>query len=272
MAVCRDVYEREPLVDELVTLLSNEEVAPQLWLADFLAPRIASTVRPGQFVHVRIPDFDGHVLRRPFSVGAWSRGEGRISILYQTVGKGTRKLSEASADTVTNMIGPIGRGWNPPQGIKKALLVCGGVGVAPLMMLARELAATGTETICLLGATTADRLVGVNGLAAAGVDVRIATDDGTDGHHGFCTDLIEENAEGVDYIAVCGPGPMEVAAAREIEVLRGVLSPDVVCEVSMERRMACGVGACLSCVVETVAGRKRACVDGPVFEMSEVIW
>ncbi len=271
-ADARDVGVSPKMVDESAQIVSNERIAESIWRIDMLSPTIARTAEPGQFVHMRIPNLDGHVLRRPFSIADWDREATTISVIYQTVGVGTRKLTEALPGDSTKLIGPIGRGWSVPGGISKALLVCGGVGVASLAMLARQLADAGVDVRCLIGATTAARLVGVD-LAEDGVDVRVATDDGSQGHCGFCTELIPDAAEGAGYVAVCGPGPMEVSAMREIAALpAGLLAEDVRMEVSLERRMACGIGACLSCVVDTVAGRKRACVDGPVFDASEVIW
>ena len=257
------------MFDEQVTIISNEPIAPSLHIVELAAPQIASCAEPGQFVHLRIPDFEGHVLRRPFSIYQWDGGNGMISIMYQTVGAGSDRLAEARPGATTMAIGPIGRGWQPPSGVERAVLVCGGVGVAPLTMLAGQLIAGGTAVTCLVGATTAERLVGDEVLGSLGADVRIATDDGTAGHHGFCIDLLAECPADVDYVAICGPGPMEKAAVARVAELWGA---DCACEVSVERRMACGIGACLSCVVETVDGRKRACVDGPVFDAAEVVW
>lgn len=257
------------MFDEQVTIISNERVAPSLHVVELAAPQIASCAEPGQFVHLQIPDFGGHVLRRPFSIYTWDGERGTISILYQTVGSGSERLAETAPGAESRAIGPVGRGWCPPEGVREAVLVCGGVGVAPLTMLAKRLVESGAHVTCLVGATTAERLVGTGLLGELGADVRIATDDGTAGHHGFCTDLLAECPAAVDYVAICGPAPMEKAAVARVGEVWGA---GCACEVSVERRMACGIGACLSCVVETVDGRKRACVDGPVFEASEVVW
>lgn len=262
------------LVDERVEVLSNENVAPSIYQIELLAPQIASRVQPGQFIHFEIPNFEGHVLRRPFSVCKWESGRGTIALLYQAVGKGSERLTHAMRGDASRAIGPIGRGWRPAAGTRRAVLVCGGMGVAPLTMLARRLASEGAKVDCLLGATTAERLVGIAALEECGASVHICTDDGTLGHGGFCTDLIPEFVPGADYVAVCGPGPMEAAAVRAVEAIRPDHASDgaFTFEVSLERRMACGIGACLSCVVDTVDGKKRACVDGPVFDAAEVVW
>ena len=257
------------LGDERVEILSNECVAPQIHVIVLHAPKIASKVQPGQFVHLRIPGFAGHVLRRPFSVYRW--GEDKISIMYQVVGKGSKALSLAKPGTHTMAIGPVGHGWNVPQATSRALLVCGGMGIAPQTMLAKQLVEAGVHVDVLVGATTAQRVVGTEVLWEAGAEVHVSTDDGTMGYHGFCTELIPKYAPQTDYVAVCGPEPMERSAIRALNTCTEEgLRP--VCEVSLERRMACGIGVCLSCVVDTIDGRKRACVDGPVFNSTEVVW
>jgi len=262
------------LIDERVEILSNEGVAPSIYHMALMAPQIASRVQPGQFIHLEIPRFEGHVLRRPFSVYQWDDERKTLEILYQAVGSGSGRLACARWGDVTRAIGPIGHGWSPQTGVRRAVLVCGGMGVAPLTMLAEQLVSSGAQVDCLLGATTAERLVGIQALEEIGAAVHICTDDGSAGHAGFCTELIGDYAPNADYMAVCGPGPMEAAAASAVETARPGWADDPAFrfEVSMERRMACGVGACLSCVVDTVEGKRRACVDGPVFEASEVVW
>ncbi len=279
------------LVDEKVEILYNDRVAPSIYIMQLAAPGIASGIKPGQFVHLQIPNFEGHVLRRPFSVYSWDDDRQTISIMYQVVGEGSRALTRASKGTRTMAIGPIGNGWSVPEGARKAIMVCGGLGVAPQTMLAKQMVDEGMEVHCLLGATTESRIIGKMVLDDYGVDVRVSTDDGSYGYHGFCTDLIGEYMNRTGYISICGPEPMERAAVREISRLTGgefgaAPSTDgaavassaagapasLTCQVSLERRMACGIGACLSCVVDTVDGKKRACVDGPVFDAQEVVW
>ncbi len=267
------------LFDERARLVANAGAGPNLFVATFEAPRLAQSVQPGQFAHMQIPGMESHILRRPFSVYGRSLASQTVDILYQVVGAGTRHLSGISprSDLAEGfgLIGPVGRGWSPPAATSRALLVGGGVGAAPLFMLAESLKGQGVPATVVLGAQTHAALA----CEAAYLDllgeddVRCATDDGSYGRPGFCTSLATEAldqaaAEGrpFDYVAVCGPEPLMRIVAQEARE-RGVA-----CEVSMERRMACGVGACLSCVVETVQGKKRSCVDGPVFDGSEVLW
>lgn len=274
------------LVNEPARLLSNKQVGPRLYLMVLHAPLIASHVRPGQFVHLLVPSMEAHVLRRPFSIYARDTAVGTVEILYQTVGFGTRHMADLSCDGgAFELIGPVGNTWSLSDGdalveggevaLRRVLLVGGGVGAAPLHLLAEELVGRGDAVDLVLGAQTADALVCRERYARLlGREPFCATDDGSYGRAGFCTSLVEERlAQGpstdggsYDCVCVCGPEPlMKIVAdlAREA---------DVACEVSLERRMACGVGACLSCVVDTVDGKRRSCVDGPVFDGRKVVW
>ena len=261
------------LVNETARILSNEFAGPRLYLMTLEAPQIAASIEPGQFVHMKVPRMEAHILRRPFSVYARDVDAGTIDVLYQVVGFGTDRMTRLAAGEECELIGPVGATWNPPaEG--RCLLVGGGVGAAPLFMLCERIAASEASVDVVLGAQTKDALVCRERYAALlGGKPRCATDDGTYGRAGFCTSLVEEAlataaAEGspYDYVAVCGPEPL-------MKIVAGLAADaGVRCEVSMEKRMACGIGACLSCVVDTVDGKKRACVDGPVFDARKVVW
>ena len=267
------------LVNESARIVSNENVGPRLFFMVLESPYIARNVKPGQFVHMKVPGAESHVLRRPFSVYASDPDAGTIDVLYQEVGTLTRFMPTLGNETV-EMIGPIGNTWTAPErfdnGIcSHALLVGGGVGAAPLFMLAEELVHIGCQTDVVLGAQTFDALVARERYTTLlGCEPSCATDDGSYGRAGFCTSLVEERlAQGsrsdgkpYDYLAVCGPEPlMKIVASMGADV--GLYT-----EVSMEKRMACGIGACLSCVVDTKGGKRRSCVDGPIFDASEIVW
>lgn len=273
-----------PLINEQARIIENECVGPRLYLMVLQAPRIAESIEPGQFVHVKIPGMADHILRRPFSVYATNPATKTIDILYQTVGYGTDFMTTLTADegalSEVEVLGPVGRCWMPPEHTQRALLVGGGVGAAPLYMLAEQLVETRVHTDVILGAQTEQALVcrgRYEVLLSAGTTDQVAplcsTDDGSFGRAGFATSLVAEALEAAgqagkqyDYVAVCGPEPLMRAVA---DLCAGA---GVYCEVSMERRMACGIGACLSCVVETTEGKLRACVDGPIFEATKVVW
>ena len=261
------------LVNETARILSNEFAGPRLYLMTLEAPQIAASIEPGQFVHMKVPRMEAHILRRPFSVYARDVDAGTIDVLYQVVGFGTDHMTGLAPGEECELIGPVGATWNPPaEG--RCLLVGGGVGAAPLFMLCERIAASEASVDVVLGAQTKDALVCRERYAALlGGEPRCATDDGTYGRAGFCTSLVKEalaaaaaGGSPYDYVAVCGPEPlMKIVACLAADA-------GVRCEVSMEKRMACGIGACLSCVVDTVDGKKRACVDGPVFDARKVVW
>lgn len=252
---------------ERVTVIANDPVAPGVGLIVLHAPRCASLVRPGQFVHLRVATGAEIILRRPFSIHR-AQGE-RIEILYQILGTGTLRLAEKPAgDDSMDLVGPLGHGWQVPEGASHALLVAGGLGAAPLGMLAEQLAHRGVAVTVAQGAPTAERLVARDLFESVARRVEIATDDGSAGEQGFVTGpvtrlLADEN---YDVVYVCGPEAMQRAVASQ------VADSGTPCQVSLERLMACGIGACLSCVVSTTDGQKRACVDGPVFNAEEVVW
>lgn len=251
---------------EPVVVVTNERVATGVCRVVLDAPRTAAAVQPGQFVHLRISRSADFILRRPFSVHR-ARG-GRLEILYQVVGRGTRVLEDARPGDVMDVLGPIGHGWVIPEGISRALVVAGGLGAAPMGMLVEQLAERGVQVTFAQGAPSAGRLLArelFDSLCRRSV---VATDDGSAGTCGFVTVLSAEQLERErpDVVYVCGPEPMQRIVAEQCA------AADVPCQVSLERLMACGIGACLSCVVLTRDGQKRACVDGPVFDATDVVW
>lgn len=277
---CADVA----LSDYGATVIANKQASDRLFIMELQVDRLdypakrkqelAACIQPGQFVHMTIPTLPNHILRRPFSVYAADAANDRIEILYQVVGTGTAEMTRWEPGQRTQMIGPIGHGWSIPADAKRVLLVGGGVGAAPLFMLCEELVERGIDVDVVLGASTKDALVCHDRYEQlCGCAPAASTDDGTFGRAGFCTSLVEdalaasrESGAPYDFAAVCGPEPL-------MRIASGAISEaGVPCQVSMERRMACGVGACLSCVVDTTSGKQRACVDGPVFDAKEVIW
>jgi dihydroorotate dehydrogenase electron transfer subunit len=252
---------------EHVRVLANERVAEGVGLIALHAPRCAASVLPGQFVHLRVARGTEPLLRRPFSVHR-VRGE-RLEILYQVLGAGTLLLAEKEAgDETMDLVGPLGQGWTIPDGAAHALLVAGGLGAAPLGMLAEALAARGIASVVAQGAPTRERLVARALFEGVCRRVEVATDDGSAGESGLVTAMTARllERERFDVVYCCGPEAMQRAVAAQAR------EADVRCQVSLERLMACGIGACLSCVVTTSAGPKRACVDGPVFSAEEVSW
>lgn len=251
---------------ERVRVLSNDRVADGVGIMRVHAPRIAAAVQPGQFIHLRIATGADFILRRPFSV---HRAEGEsIELLYQVLGRGTHEMARKVPGDDMDAIGPLGNGWDVGEGVTRALIVAGGLGAAPLGMLAERLAERGVAVSVALGAPCAERLVAREVFERVARRVEVATDDGSAGERGFVTAISERLLGGdvPDVVCVCGPEAMSRIVAAQAAAAR------VPCLVSLERLMACGVGACLSCVVSTVHGNKRACHDGPVFDAAEVCW
>jgi dihydroorotate dehydrogenase electron transfer subunit len=263
---CAGDSARDRALLERVTVLANDRVSEAVGRVVLEAPRVARSVRPGQFVHLRIGEGREFILRRPFSI---HRAYGdRFEIIYQVLGVGTRALSLAERGETMDLIGPLGHGWDMPEGMSHALLVCGGLGAAPMGMLATQLAEKGVAVSVAQGAPTAERLVARELFSDVARRHEVATDDGSAGARGFVTALLEPMLadDRPDIVYVCGPEAMQRIVAVH------VADAGVSCQVSLERLMGCGIGACLSCVVSTVHGQKRACVDGPVFDAAEVLW
>lgn len=252
---------------ERVRVISNERIASGVGLVVLDAPRCAADIAPGQFVHLRVSTGTDLLLRRPFSVHR--AYEGRIEILYQILGAGTLRLAEKEpGDDSMDIVGPLGRGWEVPEGAAHVLLVAGGLGAAPLGMLSEKLAERGVAAVVAQGAPNSERLVARKLFERVARRVDIATDDGSAGEHGYVTAVTSRalETERFDVVFCCGPEPMQRIVAGQ------AAAAGVACQVSLERLMACGIGACLSCVVATTDGLKRACVDGPVFDAGEVSW
>ena len=254
---------------EACQVVENHRLAATIGRLLLAAPRTAERAMPGQFVHLYLEGLDGCVLRRPFCIYRIDASHGHLELVYQVVGIGTSFMADLTPGAPLDLIGPVGRGWTLDSPAHKALLVAGGIGAAPLYQLASYLLPD-TEVQMVMGAQNASLLAfwaDYEALLGAG-NLHICTDDGSAGHHGFVTDvlapLLADNS--FDYLACCGPHAMLRAVARQAR------AAGISCEVSLEERMACGIGACLSCVVDTVQGSKRICVDGPVFRADEVIW
>jgi len=254
----------KPLV-ETVEVIENREVSPDVYFLRVRATGVAPHICSGQFVHLRINGGDV-LLRRPLSVCQTTADE--LHIYYAVIGKGTEALTQKCVgDTSMDAIGPLGSHW-PDEGISAPLLIGGGLGMAPLGKLAHMFRDRGVAATLIQGSQTKERLIARDVHEHVTRDITYATDDGTHGYHGFVTDLVQEAIAHKQFDAayICGPEPMQ-------KVVSGLArKAGITTYVSFERRMACGVGACLGCVIPTTEGQKRVCVDGPVFNAEEVLW
>jgi dihydroorotate dehydrogenase electron transfer subunit len=220
--------------------------------------------RPGQFVQVQVSTTLDPLLRRPISVHDADRE--RLVLLYRVAGRGTELLSGRQAGETVNLLGPLGTGF-PMENSPEAILVAGGIGAAPLFYLLKKLTEAGKRTTFLYGGAHAGELLLREPCRSLATVYEEATDDGSAGHHGFVTVLAAQAMAAVDGVVyACGPEAM----LRETARLAAKSGRE--CFVSLEAHMACGVGACLGCVIAAAGGDgyRRVCVDGPVFPAREV--
>lgn len=248
-----------------VAVISNRELYPGVYLLWLQANVSLLKTRPGQFFMVKCGE--DTTLRRPISLHLIDKA-GQIAFLYAVVGKGTDWLASLTAGDMLDILGPLGNGFTLDKKAPNTLLVAGGIGMAPLAELARSALDAGKNVTLLLGAATASKLY-PSKLLPPGVKVVLATDDGTKGQQGLVTDLLPRYAPPADRIYICGPMPMFKYIAAQREKL-GLVGKQV--NISLEMRMACGIGVCLGCTIGTSSGPKEVCKDGPVFPLDEVIW
>lgn len=215
-------------------------------------------MRSGQFVNVAL---EGKYLRRPISVCDCDKG--RLVLVYKTVGEGTFMMAGMKEGGSLDILTGLGHGFSPESCRSAALLLGGGVGAAPLYLLARELIAGGKKVTAVLGFNTSSETVLRDDFLALGASVYIATMDGSEGTRGFVTDAVARYEPEYDFYYACGPKPMEKAVHANV---RGDG------EISLEERMGCGTGICYGCSCRTAVGPKRICKDGPVFRKEEILW
>lgn len=221
---------------------------------------------PGQFVEVRVDNSPSTFLRRPISINNVDYDRNELWLLVAAVGDGTRQLQKLQKGNRLNCMLPLGNSFTmPTDSTQKVLLVGGGVGVAPLLYFGKRIKEMGGEPTFLLGARSAKDVLERELFEQVG-RVLITTEDGSEGEKGFVTNHSVLAQEHFDRISTCGPKPMMMAVARY------AFKNDIECEVSLENKMACGVGACLCCVEKTVEGNKCVCKEGPVMNIKKLTW
>ena len=220
---------------------------------------------PGQFVQVRVDGSPTTYLRRPISIHDVDFAQNEIALLVQQVGEGTRHLASAKEGDMINMVFPLGNGFTLPEKGEKVLLVGGGIGIAPLYYFAKVLNEKGIRPTLLLGGKMKFDLLRLMEYQQLG-ETFVTTEDGSLGEKGFVTQHSVWQQQNFDKIYVCGPKPMMKAVAKL------AAEKDVWCEVSLENLMACGLGACLCCVEDTVDGHVCVCKEGPVFNTRRLKW
>jgi dihydroorotate dehydrogenase electron transfer subunit len=221
--------------------------------------------KPGQFAQVRVDGSPETFLRRPISIHDVDYGENTFKLLIQVAGKGTEKLSKLINGDFLNLIYPLGNSFGLPGENEQVLLVGGGCGVAPLLFLGKYLKSNGYNPDILLGFRNSERIIEFEEYIKIG-KVFLTTEDGSKGEKGFVTNHSVFSTGRYDRIYCCGPDTMMRTIAGYCKI------NNIACEVSLENLMACGIGACLCCIVNTVKGNLCTCIDGPVFNITELKW
>lgn len=246
---------------KLCKLIKADEIKEGFFDFTVEAPELAANAKAGQFAHIKV---SGRTLRRPISICEIDKAAGTLRFVFQVRGAGTEELASAKEGDFLDVLAPLGNGFPLVEKGKRVLLIGGGIGVPPLLSLADYYS---ENSVSALGFRTKSWVILEDDFKRTGTKQLLATDDGTYGEQGFVTDLVSE--EDFDVIYSCGPLPMLKNVAKLAK------ERDVPCYVSLEERMACGVGACLGCAVKIVdEGEEKylhVCKDGPVFDYRTVV-
>ncbi|HZZ29646.1 MAG TPA: dihydroorotate dehydrogenase electron transfer subunit [Pirellulales bacterium] len=275
------------------TVMENIRLARDTYRVRFACPEIARQITPGQFVMLRCAGVDDPLLGRPLALYDTVLSSGGeplgLDIVYLVTGKFTRRVANSPAGQSLEVWGPLGNGF-PPQTVEHLIMVAGGIGQTPFLALAAEhrghkrygqpkrgVPHPKKITFCY-GARRADYFAGLDDFRRLGIDIRLSTDDGSAGHHGFVTDVLRELLAEPDgstapsrQIVCCGPEPMMAAVAK---IAQDYQTP---CQVSLETPMTCGIGICFTCVAKVSQSDggwdyKRTCVEGPIFAAEQIVW
>jgi len=258
------------MIDRYTEIVFNRPVAHDTWIMGLRSPELAAETRPGQFVMIKVRSGMDPLLRRPFSVSGIE--EDRCVILYRVVGKGTEIMTTLQAGESLEVLGPLGKGFAMPGEHELPVLVAGGIGVAPLFFVARSLEKRPLEF--MMGFRTAREIIRPDSFKGPHHTLSLATDDGTEGHPGFVTDLLPPFLEKHRHLSLslfaCGPQPMIKKVAE------AAMRYETPCQVSLESAMACGFGVCQGCAVKASSEASRAyhyvCQNGPVFNVTSIDW
>ncbi|MBP5364898.1 MAG: dihydroorotate dehydrogenase electron transfer subunit [Bacteroidales bacterium] len=249
------------------TVAGIENIDADYILLKLQHPDKLPEINAGQFAEVRIPDTAKTFLRRPISIEDVDYENNTISLLIKMIGNGTRLLGSLRRGDSVNLVYPLGNGFSIEKAGSRPLLIGGGVGIAPMMYLGRKLLENGAQPEFLFGARNAGGLLLLSEFEKLG-RVNVTTEDGSVGTRGFVTNhkVLTDSISSYTSLLVCGPTPMMKAVAALAK------AAGVSCEVSLENKMACGIGVCLCCVTDTTEGHKCVCSDGPVFDIKQLKW
>ena len=250
-------------------LVKKEVVAEGIYKFTVKAPAIASKAKAGQFLEIKISKTGAPFLRRPISIYNICKEEGLVEFIFQVKGEGTKLLAEENVGAEIDIMGPLGNGSFDISDYKKVAIIGGGIGTYPLYELAKELNEKSDVTV-YIGFRNKDLVTLEDEFAKVSNRIVITTDDGSYKEKGFAINFLKEDCkkEKPDMIYACGPLPM-LKAVREF-----ALEENIPCQVSLEERMGCGIGACLGCAIKIISGEEprfgHVCKDGPVFNAKDV--
>lgn len=247
-------------------ILFNRKITKNFFHLSLKAPTaLLKKIKPGQFFHVRITDGLTPFFRRPFSV---FRAQEGLDILYEPVGLGTQLLSKKKKGDGIDCLGPLGKGFDmPPASTEQVVLVAGGIGLAPLMILSDHIKTKGYDVILLYGGRSLGHVPSFQEFKKNGCRVFVATDDGSVGKKGRVDRLfLKINVKKKTFLYTCGPKPM-IASVRRFAQKQHWKG-----QASLEEVMACGVGICLGCSIKTAQGFQTVCDDGPVFNLEDLFF
>ena len=239
-------------------LLKNQEIAEGIFDWTVENRELSSLAKCGQFAHVKVP---GKMLRRPISI--CDATDTTLRLVFQVKGEGTEIMSQMKEGENVEILAPLGNGFKVEKG-KRYCFIGGGIGVPPMLYAAKQ----AEKPLVITGFRNKDLVILQDDFKKIGADLVLTTDDGSAGVHGFVTDVLKEHLEEIDEVCACGPIPMLKAIA---EVCKGKTP----CQISLEERMGCGIGACLVCACKTKLkgeeGYTHVCKDGPVYNAEEVV-
>ena len=247
-------------------IISKTALAKEIYDMTILCPDAAQAAQPGQFINIKV---DGFMLRRPISICGIDKEKGTLRIVFEVRGKGTKELSQLAEGDLIDIVAPLGGNGFKLDGYNKAVIIGGGIGNPPMVPIAEHF---GANAKVISGFRNAAAVILQEDFKAMGCDVQLCTDDGSAGRKGFVTDALLDvlKSEKPDIVYACGPMIMLKNITKICE------ENGIYCQVSLEQRMACGVGACLVCVCRTVKDgqefNSHVCKDGPVFDSEEVVF
>jgi len=271
-------------------VISNQRVSPTSWEISVACPEIASEARPGQFVMVRVGNDMDTFLRRPLSIHD-VKDPSTLTLLYKVIGKGTELMTCLKKGDNLDLLGPLGTGFKFSANLESAIIISGGIGIAPMIFLLRCLREDSLKSknlkkenvYFLYGAKNRDEILCLNLVRSLGAQVLITTEDGSLGKKGIINGQLEKLLKMImsDKINKVVKKKISIFASGPNNMLKEVSSVasrfEIPCQISLEAKMACGFGACLGCAVKVKKenGRvkyKMVCHDGPVFDAGEIVW